>query len=43
MGGGGRVEPESRLEGNSSQSWVRNTNITDCKQDIGHLHTVQKL
>ncbi len=26
-GGGGRVEPERR--GNSSQSWVENTNITD--------------
>ncbi len=29
-GGGGRVEPERRLEGHSSQSWFDNTNRTDC-------------
>jgi hypothetical protein len=30
-GGGGRVEPEGRLEGKGSQSWVENTcNMTEC-------------
>ncbi len=29
-GEGGRVEPEKRLRGNSSQSWVENTDITGC-------------
>jgi hypothetical protein len=28
--GGGGVEPERRLEGNSSQSRVENTNMTEC-------------
>ncbi len=27
-GKGGGFEPEKRLEGNSSQSWVENTNMT---------------
>jgi hypothetical protein len=30
MEGGKRVEPERRGKGNSSQSWVENTNMTDC-------------
>ncbi len=29
-GEGGRDEPERRLRGNSSQSWVEDTNMTDC-------------
>jgi hypothetical protein len=29
-GGRGRVEQQRRLEGHSSQSWVENTNMTDC-------------
>jgi hypothetical protein len=27
--GGGRIEPGEKGEGNSSQSWVENTNMTD--------------
>jgi hypothetical protein len=37
-GGGGRVEPERRERGNTeeffrSQSWVENTNITECPKN----------
>jgi hypothetical protein len=28
-GGGGKVEPERRLDANSSNSWVENTNTAD--------------
>jgi hypothetical protein len=31
---GGRVEPERRLRGNSSQSWIENTNMTDCTSSL---------
>jgi hypothetical protein len=33
-GEGGRVEPERRGEGNSSQRWVENTNMTDCTSSL---------
>jgi hypothetical protein len=29
-GEGEKVEPERRVRSNSSQSWVKNTNMTDC-------------
>jgi hypothetical protein len=29
VGGGERVEPERKLEGQTSKSWVENTNVTD--------------
>ncbi len=29
-GGGGQVNQRERQRGNSSQSWVKNTNMTDC-------------
>jgi hypothetical protein len=35
-GGERRVEPERRGE-YRSQSWVENTNMTDCTQEIGYL------
>ncbi len=42
--GGGRVEPERRGEGNRgeyrSQSWVENTNMTECMQKIGYLQSI---
>ncbi len=36
----GRFEPERRKRGNSSQSWVENTNITDC---ISMINTCRKV
>ncbi len=40
--GGGRVEPERRVEGQQgrSQSWVENTNKTECSQEIGYLQSI---
>ncbi len=36
-GGGGGYEPERRLEKHSSQSWVKNTNMTYCVSNLGTL------
>jgi hypothetical protein len=42
----GREEPERRERGNRgeyrshSQSWVENTNMTECTQDIGYLQSI---
>ncbi len=36
-GGGGRVEPERRLDGNSSQSWVEKTNMSECISPVYKL------
>jgi hypothetical protein len=32
--GGGGVEPQRRGEGQSSQNWVENTNMTDCLSSL---------
>jgi hypothetical protein len=37
--GRGRVEPERRGE-YRSQSWVENTNMTKCTQEIGYLQSI---
>ncbi len=43
-GRGGRVEPERRENGNReeyrSQSWVENTNMTECSHEIGYLQSI---
>jgi hypothetical protein len=39
-GGGWRVEPERRLEGQHLQNWVENTNMTDCTQEMDYLQSI---
>jgi hypothetical protein len=44
MGGGGELNQREGERGNTgeyrSQSWVENTNMTECTQEIGYLQTV---
>ncbi len=39
MGEGGELNQRVGERGSRSQSWVENTNMTECMQDIGYLES----
>ncbi len=39
-GMGGELNQREGERGNISQSWVENTNMTECTQEIGYLQSV---
>jgi hypothetical protein len=40
QGGGGGVNQRGGERGNRSQSWLENTNMTECTQEIGYLQSI---
>jgi hypothetical protein len=40
IGDGGELNQREGERGNRSQSWVENTNMAECTQEIGYLHSL---